>query len=101
MATIQGIKLVTGEELVAEVTSADAHQVHVKDPLVLVTQNTRDGVVVNFYPWTIIAEGNIPLRVSAIVARYPVPKEVEDNYITNTTGLQIVSSSPAPQILQG
>ena len=99
--SIQGIKLVTGEELVAEVKHVQDQLVFVKDPLVLITQNTREGVIVNFAPWTIIAEGQIPIQITAIVARYPVPKDVEDNYIQNTSGLQIVSASNAPQILQG
>lgn len=98
MNKIQGIKLVTGEELVAKV-KIDNGCVFVTDPLVLMVGKGPNGLVVNFMPWTIIAEGAIQLEAHGIVARYSVPKEVEDNYIQNTTGLQIVSATP--QILQG
>jgi hypothetical protein len=98
---IQGIKLVTGEELVANVIETDhVGRVLVKDPLVLRMSQGPQGLMVNFFPWTIIAEGKIPLEAHSIVARFDVPKDVEDNYIQNTTGLQIVSSAPS-QILQG
>lgn len=99
---IQGIKLVTGEELVAQVLEDQSHagRIFVKDPLVLRVARGPQGLEVNFFPWTIIADGKIPLELHAIVARYDVPKDVEDSYIQNTTGLQIVSSAPS-QILQG
>jgi hypothetical protein len=100
MSSIQGIKLVTGEELVTEVVSFDKNAVHVKNPLVLHMSNGKDGFVINFLPWSIIAEGEIPLYTHAISSRFDVPKEVEDNYLQNTTGLQIVSGGPS-QILHG
>lgn len=98
---IRGIKLVTGEELVTEVTTVQVDLIWVKNPLVLITQNTREGVTINFAPWTIIADEKIPIQTTAIVACYNVSKDVEDNYIQNTSGLQIVSAVKTSQILQG
>lgn len=100
--SIQGIKLVTGEELVAKVIFNQGDGcVCVEDPLVLMMGRGKDGgIVVNFMPWTIIAQGTITLEAHGILARYSVPKDVEDSYIQNTTGLQIVSSPPS-QILKG
>jgi hypothetical protein len=100
--SIQGIKLTTGEELVAKVVSFDANAVTVKDPLVLHMSSGKDGFVINFLPWSIIAEGPIPIYQHAISSRFDVPKEVEDNYLQNTTGLQIVSGAAgASQLVQG
>ena len=97
---IQGIKLVTGEELVAKVGSVTSNgQVFVTDPLILQVSQGPKGLVVNFFPWTIIADGEIKIESHAIVARFPIPKDVQNSYIQNTTGLQIVSA--APQILKG
>lgn len=96
---IQGIKLVTGEELVASVT-ATAGGVIVKNPLLVMMSRGKDGFIVNFLPWTMIAGDDINIEGHAIVARYDVPKDVQDSYIQNTTGLQIVSSAPT-QILKG
>lgn len=103
MATYQGIKLVTGEELVAKVMFVTPEgECTVSKPLVLHVSTGPQGLVVNFYPWTIIAEGDdIRIEAHAIVARYSIPKEVEANYIQNTSGLQIVSAANAPQILKG
>ncbi len=92
----------TGEELVAKVSFVTPEgQCTVTDPLVLRVTTGPQGLVVNFFPWTIIAEGEMSIEAHAIVARFPVPKEVEENYIQNTTGLQIVSGGKTPQLLKG
>ena len=99
---IQGFKLVTGEELVAKVGHVTPDgQCVVTDPLVLQVSTGPKGLVVNFFPWTIIAKGEIRIESHAIVARFIVPQEVEDSYIQNTTGLQIASVANAPQLLKG
>lgn len=106
---IQGIKLTTGDELVAQLvdTMTDGSLI-VRDPLMMVMNivpkskdNPEGGMVCNFYPWTIIAEGDIIIRATAIAANYPVPKDVEQSYYQNTSGLQIVSGAAANQILHG
>ncbi len=89
---VQGIKLVTGEELIAGVQGATPDgRVTVRQPLVVHVNQSKDGLVCNFFPWTIIADGDITLEPAGIVARYTVPGDVEAAYIQNTTGLQIVS----------
>jgi len=106
---IKGIKLTTGDELVAQVVSENADgSLTVHDPLMMVMNvvpkskdNPEGGLVCNFYPWTIIAEGDIVLQAAGIMAHYPVPKDVEASYYQNTSGLQIVSGAAAHQILQG
>lgn len=99
--SIQGIKLMTGEELVAEVEFVDPRGVvTVKNPLLLRMSMGKEGMVCNFFPWTIIAEGGIHIEGHGILARYDVPGDVEKGYYQNTSGLQIVSAMP-PQILQG
>lgn len=98
---IQGLKLVTGEEVVAEICGEDNGEIFVKNPLVLHIRPGPEGFVINFLPWTIIAaDGQIPIFESAVMSRYDVPKEVEDNYLQNTSGIQIVSGG-AGQLLQG
>lgn len=91
----------TGEELVTKVNGVFPDHVVIEDPLVLIMQQGKNGITINFMPWTIIAEGPINVENSGIVARYAVPQEVSNNYIQNTTGLQIVSGAQAPQILKG
>ena len=106
---IKGIKLTTGDELVAKVVAENPDgTLVVQDPLMMVMQivpkskdNPEGGMVCQFYPWTIINEGNITLQPAGIMAHYPVPKDVEQSYTQNTSGLQIVSGAAAQQILHG
>lgn len=101
---IQGIKLATGDELVAEIIEIHADgALTVREPLMMLMQtNPEDGgLVCNFYPWTIINAENITIRAIGIVAAYNVPADVEQSYIQNTSGLQIVSGAAAQQILHG
>lgn len=99
---IKGIKLTTGDELVAKVTSENPDgSLTVEDALMLVMNMSKDGLVCNFYPWTIINEGEIVLQAAGIMAHYPVPKDVEQSYTQNTSNLQIVSGTAAQQILHG
>ena len=99
---IQGIKLVTGEELVANVEAGGVRgYCIVTDPLVLRVSTGPSGLVVNFFPWTLLAEGEIRIEGPAIMARFSVPEDVINSYIQNTTGLQIVSAGGAPSILNG
>jgi hypothetical protein len=100
MQHIQGIKLVTGEELVAEIKDVSAAFIMVKDPLLMRMYDGPQGVVCNFSHWTVIADGDIPLNRDLVVAIYSIPKDVQDSYIQNTTGLTIVSG-PSKQILNG
>lgn len=92
--------MVTGEELVTKVIGVLEDVITIRDPLLLIMGQGKTGITCNFMPWTIIADGDIKVSASGIVARYSVPKDVEDNYIQNTTGLQIVSTAPS-QILKG
>lgn len=106
---IQGIKLTTGDELVAMVIEQnDAGDLLVSDPLQMVMnivpkskENPEGGMVCNFYPWTIINEGDIWLKAAGIMAHFPVPGDVEKSYYQNTSNLQIVSGAAANQILHG
>jgi len=106
---IKGIKLTTGDELVAKVVSENPDgTLTVQDPLMMVMQivpkskeNPEGGMVCQFYPWTIINEGDIVLQTAGIMAHYAVPRDVEQSYNQNTSGLQIVSGAAAQQILHG
>lgn len=98
--SIQGIKLVTGEELIARVELNSSDRITVNNPLVVMMSNSQHGLVVNFLPWTLIAMGDIEIMKSAVIALFDVPKEVENNYIQNTTGIQVATDAPK-QILKG
>jgi hypothetical protein len=102
---IKGFKLATGQEIIAEVlpTRGTPHDPLVtrvlRHPLGLRVTAGPDGMLCDFSPWTIIADGDIALNRALVVAEYDVPKDVQDAYLGNVTGLQIVSGGA--QILHG
>lgn len=101
---IKGIKLTTGDELVAKVTTENPDgSLVVQDALMIIMQPDakNGGMVCNFYPWTIINENDITIQSVGIIAHYTVPKDVEAAYTQNTSGLQVVSGAAASQILHG
>jgi hypothetical protein len=95
--TIKAIKLVTGEEILADATQT-LGGVEVSNPLVVQVKAGPQGYTVGFYPWTLINAGSIAINDHAIVGMFDVPSEVEANYIQNTTGIQIASGLP-PQLI--
>lgn len=97
---IRGIKLATGEELVANVQNTTAEHLVVRDPLLMRVFEGPQGLVCNFYPWTIIGEGDFKLNRNLVVSSYSLPKDVQDSYLQNVTGLAIVTVPPK-QILNG
>lgn len=103
--TVQGIKLSTGDELVAEIREIhEDGSLTVREALMMIMQPSGEpngGMMCNFYPWTIINAEDIKIRANQIVANYNVPGDVEQSYIQNTSGLQIVSGAAAQQILHG
>lgn len=103
--TIKGIKLTTGDELVANVLAENADgSLLVENPLMIIMQPDvkQGGMVCTFYPWTIINKGDILIQGVGVVAHYTVPSDVEVTYMQNTSNLQIVSgAAAATQILHG
>lgn len=91
---IYGLKLVNGEEIVAKVTKITDTTMTIEDPLVMVLHQDPKGITCNFFPWTIIADGTLPINRDLVISHYPVPKDVQDSYIQNTTGIQIVGAPP-------
>lgn len=102
---IKGIKLTTGDELVAQVVQelSDGALI-IRDPLMIVmtvvpkSKDNPEGRFV-FYPWTIINQGDIKLRPVGIMAHYPVSKDVETSYQQNVSCTH--SGAGVAQILYG
>jgi hypothetical protein len=97
--TVQAIKLVTGEELLADVERT-VGGITIKNPLVVQVKAGPQGYTVGFYPWTLMNSGDITINDHALVSVFDVPGDVEANYIQNTTGIQIASGLPS-QLITG
>ena len=61
-------KLVTGEELIASVASEGADYTIVKNPAVIVMQQTQNGVGVGLMPFMPYSSGDIKIRNSGMVS---------------------------------
>jgi hypothetical protein len=80
---IKAIKLVSGEELVAEIVDETEQTVTVKNPVATVLQQSRanDGALATgFMPWFHAAEGPYTILRDKIVCTANVAEEVKNGY---------------------
>lgn len=100
-----GIRLVTGEELLAQkVDTQPKKALAVLRPVRAHTVPGPNGIDVRLFPWTILADAEhvFVIGEASVVCSYPVPKDVSDNYIQTVSGIQIAQGpSLSTQLLQG
>jgi hypothetical protein len=83
MSEIKALKLVSGEELVAEIVESAENSVTVKNPVATVLQQSRasEGALsTGFMPWFHAAEGPYKILRDKIVCEAEVAPEVKDGY---------------------
>lgn len=75
------VKLINGEEIVAQVTENDTHYI-CKDPVGIGPTQQGDGAMsVGFFPFIPYAEeGDFEFRKEVVIIVVPVQGEVKDNY---------------------
>lgn len=92
---VKGFKLLNGEEIIARVdenmTSHDKYSI--KRPMVIIPQKMGNQVSIGLVPWIISANEDISLDLkdSVIASPFTPIKEIQDEYIKQTTGIQIVT----------
>lgn len=75
------LKLVTGEELVAEVIAESEDFVEIKNPVAAVMQRRQDGPALGFIPWMQAANGpTFVIAKNKIVCEAEVADEVKNGY---------------------
>ena len=75
MSNIKAVKLVSGEELVVEITNEDETSVTFKNPVAVVLQRRQDGPALGFVPWMQAGDGpftvtDLPRIVRRSVRRF-------------------------------
>jgi len=88
------MKLVSGEEVIAKVTENTENTLTIKNARVLIMQPTGPGQVgLVMVPWmATVPDDEIPLRKVDIMHRATnVPKELEDGYLQQTSGIQLAT----------
>ena len=82
MNEIKAIKLVTGEELVVEITEESDSSVTFKNPVASVLQRSQQtgGAALGFMPWMLAADGPFTIDKSKLVCVANVADEVKNGY---------------------
>jgi hypothetical protein len=81
MNEIKVVKLVSGEELVVEITEETKDSVTFKNPLLAILQRTKTGEgALGFMPWMHAANGPFAVNKNNIVCVAEVAEEVKNGY---------------------
>lgn len=81
MSEIKALKLVTGEELVAEFVAETEDFIELKNPVAAVMQRRQDGPALGFMPWMQAANGpTFVIAKDKIVCESEVADEVRNGY---------------------
>jgi hypothetical protein len=80
--TIKAVKLVTGEELVVEITDENDSSVTFKNPVASVLQRSQNtgGAALGFMPWMHAADGPFTVDRNKIICIANVADEVKNGY---------------------
>ena len=80
--TIEIVKLVTDEDLICDVKETTAEHIVVKNPVVIMIQQTERGVGVALAPFMPYVAGDITIPRTAIVATGMPEEQLEQEYTT-------------------
>jgi hypothetical protein len=90
---IKVFKLVTGEEIIAEIFNWFDANIELKNPAVIVMQQTQQGVGVGLMPFMPYSTGNVKVyRVSLVSEAEPDVKMINEYNRIFGSGIQIVNS---------
>jgi hypothetical protein len=80
--TIKALKLVSGEELVVEITDENDSSVTFKNPVASVLQRSQNtgGAALGFMPWMHAADGPFTVDRNKIICIANVADEVKNGY---------------------
>ena len=77
---MKALKLVSGEELVVEITEENDSTITFKNPVATVMQRSDKGPVLGFMPWMQAADGPFTINRDKIVVSAVVADEVRLGY---------------------
>jgi hypothetical protein len=82
MSNIKALKLVSGEELVVEITNEEGDLVTFKNPVASVLQRSQQngGAALGFMPWMHAADGPFTVHKDKIICVANVAEEVKNGY---------------------
>jgi hypothetical protein len=78
--SVKGFKLITGEEIVAEIVQDNGDVLYIKNPLASVLQRGQNGPQLGFMPWLAFAEGPIKIKNEHIISVVDLDNEIKNQY---------------------
>lgn len=101
MATVI-LKLVSGEEIIAKIVEEMETTLVLESARSLLVQPTGPGQMgIAMLPWMATnPDGEVDIRLQDIMVRSDdVPKQLEDGYLQQTSGIAIAAANDAPGII--
>jgi hypothetical protein len=99
MNNIKVFKLISGEEIIAEVFNQFDQYIELKSPATIVIQQTQQGVGVGLMPYMAYATGNVQLYKNAIASEAsPDVKMINEYNRIFGSGIQIASAGSIPRV---
>jgi hypothetical protein len=88
-----GLKLVSGEEIIARLISTDSHKYVVERPRSLVPRQIGNQFTIGLIPWIISAEETASFEIDKdkVVATFVPMGDVEKEFLQQTSGIQLVT----------
>ena len=80
MSTIMSMKLVSGEELVAEIVEETGDNLTIKNPVACVMQRSEKGPILGFMPWMQSSNGPFVIARDKLITIAEVADEVKNGY---------------------
>lgn len=96
--SVKSFKLVSGEDIIAEVTVAGDNSYTIKNPAVIVVQRTEGGNVgVGLQPYTPFAATDVTLYKSCLIAEFEADMNLVNEY-NRIFGSGIVIANTMPTV---
>ena len=80
MSNLAALKLLSGEELVVEITNESDSEIEFKNPVAIALRNTANGPALGFLPWMQASNGPFKVKLDKIVCIAEVADEVKTGY---------------------
>ena len=79
--TVKALKLVSGEDIIAEIIEAREGELVLKNPAVIVVQRSEGGQMgVGLQPYTPFATGNVTLYKTSLIAEFEADMNLVNEY---------------------
>jgi hypothetical protein len=95
--TVKALKLVSGEDIIAEIVNGDTSVLILKNPAVIVVQRSEGGQMgVGLQPYTPFAEGYVTLYKTSLIAEFDTDMNLANEY-NRIFGSGIVIANQMPR----